>query len=249
MVENELEEQRTIGWYRARMGKITGSKVYDLMGKGRGKDEKFSQTAMTYLYQLAAERSINKRILDDDALFEDYVTQMSYTTKQMQWGIDMEAPAKVYVRGLHPEWTLTETGSCQHPSIPNFASSPDCIIEGMEEGGIAIMEVKCPNPSTHMRYSRLITGGDSLKSVEPRYYWQMMAEMACTGALAGLFVSYCPWLGNPIHTQRIERNEEDISTLCMRVEEANKEIDNIMSDIGCNNSTGGNNKGKEEEVQ
>ena len=39
MVENELEEQRTIGWYRARMGKITGSKVYDLMGKGRGKDE------------------------------------------------------------------------------------------------------------------------------------------------------------------------------------------------------------------
>ena len=137
MVENELEEQRTIGWYRARMGKITGSKVYDLMGKGRGKDEKFSQTAMTYLYQLAAERSINKRILDDDALFEDYVTQMSYTTKQMQWGIDMEAPAKVHVRGLHPEWTLLRRlAAANTPVYQTLRPALTASLKAGEKGGL-----------------------------------------------------------------------------------------------------------------
>lgn len=43
-------EQRSLQWYRNRVGCITGSKVADIMKSGRKKDEAFSDTAKSYLY-------------------------------------------------------------------------------------------------------------------------------------------------------------------------------------------------------
>lgn len=52
-------EQRSLTWFRNRVGHITGSKVADLMKSGRKKDEVFSDTAKSYLYQIAGERLFN----------------------------------------------------------------------------------------------------------------------------------------------------------------------------------------------
>lgn len=38
---NDNIEQRSCSWYRNRIGKITGSKVADIMKSGRKKDEVF----------------------------------------------------------------------------------------------------------------------------------------------------------------------------------------------------------------
>ena len=46
-------EQRSLTWYRNRVGHITGSKVADIMKSGRKKDEVWSDTAKAYLYQIA----------------------------------------------------------------------------------------------------------------------------------------------------------------------------------------------------
>lgn len=66
-----MEAQHTLEWYRKRLGKITGSRVGDLMKTSRKKDEMFGDTAKSYIYQLAAERDMNPAIVEDDELFED----------------------------------------------------------------------------------------------------------------------------------------------------------------------------------
>ena len=91
---SDFIEQRSVAWHRLRFGKITGSKVADIMKSGRKKDEIWSDTAKSYLYQVAAERLFNPDFLDDDDIFQDYLNQTSYTTRAMQWGIDQEQSAR-----------------------------------------------------------------------------------------------------------------------------------------------------------
>ena len=74
-------EQRSLDWYRLRCGHITGSKVADIMKSGRKKDEVFSDTAKSYLFQVAGERMFNPTFLNDDGIFQDYIDQVSVNTK------------------------------------------------------------------------------------------------------------------------------------------------------------------------
>ncbi len=230
MIDSNSIEQRSLDWFRCRMGHITGSKVADIMTAGRKKDEIFSQTAKSYLYQIAGERLFNQDFLNDDDVFQDYIDQTSVNTKAMQWGADQETAAKnLYMTMNFPEGEIAELSSCKHDTIPFFAASPDGAIYGRDGGDIRIIEVKCPNINTYMKYRSLIHDAASLKEVEPKYYWQMMAEMSCTGAQSGIFITYCPWLSKPIHWAEIERVEEDIKLMEERVVLANQFIDEIIN--------------------
>ena len=80
-----------------------------------------------------------------------------------------------------------------------------------------------------MRYVAEITDSESLKRVKPEYYWQVMAEMSCTGLQSADFVSYCAWLTQPIHIVHILRNDADIALLEERVLLANDFINNITT--------------------
>lgn len=223
-------EQRSLEWFRSRVGNITGSKVAEIMKSGRKKDELWSDTAKSYLYQIAGERLFNPDFLNDDDVFQDYIDQTSFTTKAMQWGSDQEDAAKsLYMTMNFPEGEIVELSSCQHDTIPHFAASPDGAIYGRNKEDIRIIEVKCPNINTYMKYRSLIHDAASLKETEPKYYWQMMAEMSCTGAKSGIFITYCPWLSKPIHWAEIERMEEDIRLMEERVILANQFIDEIIN--------------------
>ena len=68
---NDNENQRDLGWFRVRLGSITGSKVGDLMKSGKKKEQVFGDTALSYIYQVAAERMLNPVFVDDDELFAD----------------------------------------------------------------------------------------------------------------------------------------------------------------------------------
>jgi len=220
--------QRSAEWHKMRLGHFTGSKIADLMKSGRKKDEMFSDTAKSYIYQVAGERLFNEAFLDDDT-FQDYIDQTSFVTKAMQWGIDMEEQAKSCYCSLEENQgvEIAEVSSCKHDDIPFFAASPDGIVYNREE--LKCIEVKCPNLATHMRYTAEIHDGESLKAVKPEYYWQVMAEMSCTGASSTDFISYNPWITKPIHIVNIPRNEEDIKLLEQRVILANKFIEEIIN--------------------
>ena len=224
-------EQRSLEWHRMRCGCITGSKVADIMKSGRKKDEVFSDTAKSYLFQVAGERMFNQTFLNDDGIFQDYIDQVSVNTKAMQWGADMEDQAKDCFCQLpqNEGIEITDVSSCKHDTIPYFAASPDGAIYGRYGGDIKIIEVKCPNINTYMKYRTLIHDAASLKETEQKYYWQMMAEMSCTGAKGGIFIVYCPWLSKPIHWAEIDRVEDDIKLMEDRVILANDFINEIIN--------------------
>lgn len=223
-------EQRSLEWHRMRCGCITGSKVADIMKSGRKKDEIFSETAKAYLFQVAGERLFNPTFLNDDGIFQDYIDQVSVNTKAMQWGADQEDAAKsLFMQMNFPEGEMVELSSCKHDTIPHFAASPDGAIYGRDGEDLKIIEVKCPNINTYMKFRTLIHDAASLKETEPKYYWQMMAEMSCTGAKGGIFVVYCPWLSKPIHWAEIDRVEDDINLMEQRVILANDFINEIIN--------------------
>ena len=230
MIADDIE-QRSLDWYRLRCGHITGSKVSDIMKSGRKKDEVFSETAKAYLFQVAGERLFNPTFLNDDGIFQDYIDQVSVNTKAMQWGSDQEGAAKsLFMQMNFPEGEITELSSCKHDTIPYFAASPDgAIYYGRDGEDLKIIEVKCPNINTYMKYRTLIHDAASLKETEPKYYWQMMAEMSCTGAKGGIFIVYCPWLSKPIHWADIGRVEDDIKLMEDRVILANDFINEIIN--------------------
>lgn len=223
-------QQRSLSWFRARMGHITGSRVADIMKCGRKKDEPWSDTAKSYLYQVAAERLFNPGFLSDDDVFQDYLAQTSVSTRAMQWGSEQEDAAKsLFMRLRFPDGELSDLSSCRHDTIPHFAASPDGMVCVRGGGGLRVLEVKCPGLNTYMKYRSLIHDAASLKLTEPKYYWQMMAEMSCTGTSGGFFIAYCPWLTKPIHWAEIERVEDDIALMEQRVILANKFIDEIIN--------------------
>lgn len=218
--------QHTLDWYRARLGNITGSMVGVLMKRGRGSDT-FTDTARSYLYQLAAERTMNPAIVGDDTLFAEYLQQVDATTRAMRWGTEQEQ----YARALYERRysvRVVEVGSIPHPSIPHFASSPDGFSYDDRSGTKTCVEIKCPTQSTYMKYRHELQDGGSLLEVKPEYYYQCMAHMMCTGALCTDFVAYCPFQAEPLLIIPIYADAAVFRKVEERVMEANKIIDSII---------------------
>lgn len=221
-------EQRSLAWFRARLGCFSGSRVSELMKEGRKKGEPWSETAKAYISQVAAERMMNPTFVADDGIFADYLEWTSASSKAMRWGEEQESEArKLYMR-LNPGVEVAEVSSCKHDTIVGFAASPDGMVYDRRGGGLKCLEIKCPSLGTYMKYRHDIKDNATLKSAKPEYYWQTMAEMSCTGAEATDFVAYCPWLTDPIHIVRIERDDDAIGLMEQRVRLANEAAAEMM---------------------
>ena len=220
-------EQRSLDWHRLRIGSFTGSKIGDLMKSGRKKEQIFGDVATSYIYKVAAERMLNPVFVNDDELFGQYVEQQQVYSKAIIWGQEQEENAKDLLMRKNPEWELSDVSSCKHDTIPHFAASPDAIIYDRKK--LMIGEIKCPSVHTFVRYLVEIKDAESLKKVQPDYFYQMQAEMACTNAESGIFVAYCPWLVKPIHIVPIERDEEAIKAIEERVVKANEIVEQIIN--------------------
>ena len=220
-------EQRSLDWHRLRIGSFTGSKIGDLMKSGRKKEQIFGDTAMSYIFKVAAERMLNPVFVNDDELFGQYIEQQQVYSKAIIWGQEQEDNAKDLLMRKNPEWELSDVSSCKHDTIPHFAASPDAIIYDRKK--LMVAEIKCPSVHTFVRYLVEINDAESLKKVQPDYFYQMQAEMACTNAESGIFVAYCPWLVKPIHIVPIERDEEAIKAIEERVVKANEIVEQIIN--------------------
>ena len=123
-----------------------------------------SATRENYLWQLVAERLTG-------------LQQESFTNAAMQRGTEMEPIARAAYEA-HTGVFVDLCGFVQHPEIKWFGASPDGTI-----GEDGLIEIKCPNTATHLQY---------MKAGKPpaKYRYQMMAQMACTGAKWVDFVSF-----------------------------------------------------------
>ena len=158
-------EQRSEAWFAARIGKVTASRVADVMAatkSGPGAARK------NYMAELVAERLTGTQ-------------GERFTNAAMQWGTDWEPQARIayeFMAGC----TVQEVGFVDHPTIPMFGASPDGLV-----GGDGLVEIKCPNTATHIE---TLLGA----TIDRKYVLQMHTQMICTGRAWCDFVSYDPRL-------------------------------------------------------
>lgn len=220
--------QNTLAWYRSRLGQFTGSRISDLLGRKRGKPDEFSDTAISYIHDVAATRSMNNNIVEDDTLFQAYVDNTSVTTKAIEHGHEMEEVARdLYSTLTHNEVEVPT--SVEHPTIPFFASSPDGEVKDEDGKVIGCVEIKCPSQSKFMQYLHYIRKGDDLLKVKKEYYYQCQSHMMVTGAQWCDFIAYCEYQRTPIHIVRVYPSAEAVRLIEQSINKANALVEEILS--------------------
>lgn len=179
-------EQGSPEWFSARCGKVTASRVADIIAKTK---TGYSTSRANYAAQLITERLTG-------------LPAESFTNAAMQWGTDMEPEARQAYE-FYEAVTVEQVGLVLHPTIGDSAASPDGLV-----GEDGLVEIKCPNTATHIE---TLLG----RSVPAKYITQMMWQMACTGRKWCDFVSYDPRMPESMRffCQRVQRDEAVIADL------------------------------------
>lgn len=198
-------EQGSADWRSLRVGKVTASKIADVMAKLKSGGE--AAGVKNYRAQLVCERLTG-------------VAEESYCNGAMQRGIEMEPLAREcyeFFTGNRVE----QVAFIDHPTIPMSGMSPDGMIG--EEG---LVEIKCPNSATHIEY--LLAG-----TPPSQYIPQMMWQMACSGRLWCDFVSYDNRLPEEMQLfiARLHRDDEMIKVMESAVIEFNASVEKTISDL------------------
>lgn len=197
-------EQRTDDWYQARLGKVTASRVADVVAKTKSG---YSTSRANYMAELVAERLTGKK-------------GDSYQNAAMQWGTEQEPNARAAYESMQGV-LVNETGFVLHPRIPQSGASPDGLV-----GDDGLVEIKCPFTATHLDF---LTGGE----IPEKYMIQMQWQMACTGRVWCDFISYDPRLPErmQLKVQRVTCNRQMISDLEQEVTRFLIELDNKVQKL------------------
>ena len=185
-------EQRTEEWFQQRLGKVTASRISDVIAKTK---TGVSTSRQNYLIQLVSERLTGKK-------------GDSFVNQAMLDGIERESAARALYM-LNRDVSVTEVGFFDHPIIKNSGASPDGAVNAEEEGKYAgLIEIKCPIETTH-------TNTLMSKSVPSKYIPQMQWQLACTGAKWVDFVSYNPNFPEELQlfVARVDRDDTYIGEL------------------------------------
>lgn len=156
--------QGSAEWFAARAGKVTASRISDVLAKGRAGAP--SATRAAYLGELIAETLTGQPA---------NAFQGNADTER---GIELEPEARAMYE-VAKGAMVSSVGLVIHPRIERSGASPDGL------AGDGLLEIKCPRIHTHIEY--LLAGEPPAKYV-PQMAWQA----ACTERPWVDFVSYCP---------------------------------------------------------
>jgi len=200
-------EQRTEEWYASRLGKVTASRVADIVAKTK---TGYSASRAKYMGELLCERLTGSR-------------GDTYQNAAMVWGVNTEPQARVAYEAALGE-LVEEVGFIPHPTIEMAGASPDGLVG--EEG---LVEIKCPTTITHIDTLLSIT-------VPQQYMTQMQWQMACTGRKWCDFVSYDPRLPENMQMfiHRVERDDKMIAELEGEVVKFIEEMESKIELLGAN---------------
>ena len=157
----ELMEQGSDAWFNIRIGKVTASRVADVLAKTK---TGYSTTRDNYMAQLVCERLTGQK-------------GESFTNAAMQHGTETEPLARAAYEALR-DVLVDEVGFVSHPTIEMSGASPDGLV-----GEDGLIEIKCPNTATHIE--TLLS-----ETVPNKYYTQMQFQLSCTGRKWCDFVSF-----------------------------------------------------------
>jgi len=202
-IERDCMEQRTEEWFAARLGKVTASRVADVLAKIKSGE---SASRKNYKMELVVQRLTNK-------------VGESFTNAAMEWGTEQEPFARMAYEA-HTGTFVKEEGFVDHPTIEGFGCSPDGIV------GEGLIEIKCPNTATHIE-TVLENKAPS------KYIPQMQCQMACTGAKWCDFVSFDPRVPEDLQllVVRVERDQEYIDAMEVEVKQFLSEVLDLFNQL------------------
>lgn len=157
-------EQRSPEWFKARLGRATGSRAADILATIKSGE---AAARRDYRMQLAVER------------ITECVQEEGFVSKDMQWGIDCEPAAFAAYEAMTGD-LLTKSGFLVHNE-----SMSGCSLDASVSNFSGIVEFKCPKSTTHFKYLKA--------GVIPADYMpQVRHNLFVTGADWADFVSFDP---------------------------------------------------------
>lgn len=202
-------DQRTDEWFDARAGRITASRMCDVMAfseggvylsgkrKGQPKEVRPLKARTDYIHQLAAERLTGK-------------PRKQVKAWALQWGQEVE-PAALAAYEAERGVLVQRTGFAVHPEYDFIGASADFLVDS-DGGG----EAKCPE-SSEVHLATLLCGLPS------EHIEQIQGGLWVLGRKWWDFVSFHPDFPPSLrlYVQRVERDEAYIAKLagaCLSLE-------------------------------
>ena len=184
------EEQGTESWFANRLGKVTASRLADLLAKTK---TGYSASRANYMTQLVLERITQTRA-------------ESFSNAAMQWGTEQEPFARAAYEA-HTGQMVEEVGFMPHPHIDASGASPDGLV-----GDCGMVEIKCPSSSTALEC--WLTHSQGGNPVDAKYYAQMQWQMRCADRSWCDYVVFDPRMPGKaqLFICRVERNAEWLKT-------------------------------------
>jgi putative phage-type endonuclease len=200
----EMMDQGTEEWFTIRIGKVTASRVADVIAKTK---TGYSASRDNYMAQLICERLTGQK-------------GESFTNAAMQHGTDTEPLARAAYEALK-DVLVDEVGFVPHPTIEMAGASPDGLV-----GDDGLIEIKCPNTATHI--DTLLN-----QSVPGKYNTQMQFQMACTGRKWCDFVSFDNRLPEELQlfVMRVPRDEVFIRLIESEIVQFLAELDDKINKL------------------
>lgn len=195
-------EQNTAAWREARAGKITASRMADVMAftpgegfyksgprKGQPKVATPLKARTDYIGDILAELLTGE-------------PKVQVRARPLDWGHDVEAAARAAYEA-ETGCIVTLAGFVLHPELPFIGCSPDGFVETDGQ-----CQIKCPsNPAVHIE---TICYG-----MPDEHIPQVQAELMVTGREWSDFISFDPRMPPHLrlYRQRIQRDQAYIDQL------------------------------------
>jgi len=207
-------EQGSPEWFAQRLGKVTASRVADVIAKTK---TGYSTSRDNYMAQLVCERMTN-------------TVAESFTNTAMQWGTETEPLARAAYEA-HADVLVDEVAMITHPTIEDAGASPDGLV-----GDDGQLEIKCPNTATHI--DTLLS-----QAVPSKHITQIQFQLACTSRKWCDFVSFDPRLPTELQlfVKRVNRDDAYIQMLEKEVIQFLTELDGKIKKLNELKETNGNN--------
>ena len=195
-------EQGTPEWHAARLGKVTASRMADVIAKTK---TGWGASRANYMADLVAERLTGN-------------PTDGFINAAMQWGTDQE-PAARETYSFMTDRVIDPAPFIDHPKIIMTGASPDGLI-----GIDGLIEIKCPNTATHID---TLLG----EPIAGKYIAQMQWQMACAERAWCDWVSFDPRLpaSMRLFIQRVPRDDKFIAELEQAVVQFLKELDDKVT--------------------
>jgi hypothetical protein len=213
------EPQRSEAWFDARAGRITASRMCDVMAfspggeyksgkrKGQPKEIRPLKARTDYIHQLAAERLTGK-------------PRRQVKAPALQWGQSMEPEALAAYQAETGD-IVTPAGFMLHPLHDFVGASPDFLVN--DDGG---GEIKCPE-SSEVHLATLLQG------LPPEHIEQIQGGLWVTSRHWWDFVSFHPEFPSEhqLYVQRVLRDDSYIAKLSIACQSLEEEVQAILNKL------------------